>query len=66
MLTKGKHGTKISLWGGKEEAGDREGKTEAGRESVDPGPSRGLWDSAQRQDCGLCLVFPSEERHSKL
>lgn len=44
----------------------REGKTEAGRESVDPGPSRGLWDSSHHQDCGLCLVFPSEERCSKL
>lgn len=26
MLTKGKYGTKISLWGGKEEAGDGKGR----------------------------------------
>lgn len=38
VLTKGKHGMKISLLGEKEEAGDGEEKGEAGREGVDLGP----------------------------
>lgn len=70
MLTKGKHGTKISLWGGKEEAGDREGKTEAGRESVDPEASgthhtvktvvsvlSSLQKSATQSSKGQCVII---------